>query len=94
MAFIATASGRQPEVAGKPDQPMASLVRTRYGTPEVVVGDRPDTDGLFAVRLGTRFGLVLTGVTRPNDLPVEPAPSLVGADLAALVRQALDRSPH
>jgi glycerol-1-phosphatase len=92
VAFIATASGRRPEVAGKPEGPMAALVSARYGTPEMVVGDRPDTDGLFAARLRTRFGLVLSGVTRPSDLPVEPAADLVGADLADLVRQALHRS--
>jgi ribonucleotide monophosphatase NagD (HAD superfamily) len=93
VAFIATASGRAPEVAGKPEQPMAALVSARYGVPTMVVGDQPDTDGLFAVRLGTRFGLVLSGVTRPSDLPVRPAPDLVGSDLADLVRQALARSP-
>ncbi len=93
VAFIGTASGHTPEVAGKPDQPMAALVSARYGVPTMVVGDRPNTDGLFAVRLGAKFGLVLSGVTRPSDLPVEPAPDLVGTDLADLVRQALGRSP-
>jgi HAD superfamily hydrolase (TIGR01450 family) len=92
VAFIATASGRQPEVAGKPHQAMADLVRARYGPLSMVVGDRPDTDGLFAVRIGAKFGLVLSGVTRPSDLPVEPSPALVGANLSALVKQALGRS--
>ncbi len=36
------------EVAGKPNQPAADLLRARFGTPGLVVGDRPDTDGLFA----------------------------------------------
>jgi glycerol-1-phosphatase len=92
VAFIATASGRAPEVAGKPEQPMAALVSARYGPPTMVVGDQPNTDGLFAVRLSTKFGLVLSGVTRPSDLPVEPAPDLVGTDLEDLVKQALGRS--
>ncbi len=89
VAFIATASGRQPQVAGKPHEAMASLVRARYGSLDMVAGDRPDTDGLFAVRLRARFGLVLSGVTRRADLPVDPAPNLVGTDLSDLVRQAL-----
>jgi ribonucleotide monophosphatase NagD (HAD superfamily) len=89
VAFLATASGRSPEVAGKPEEAMAALVTARYGLPDMVVGDRPDTDGRFAVRLETRFGLVLSGVTRRGDLPVEPAADLVGADLSDLVRQAL-----
>jgi ribonucleotide monophosphatase NagD (HAD superfamily) len=54
-----------------------------------MVGDRPDTDGRFAMALGYRFGLVLSGVTAA--LPVEPAPDLVADDLAALVDAELGR---
>ena len=52
-----------------------------------MVGDRPDTDGQFARTLGCRFGLVLSGVTQRADLPVTPAPDLVGDDLADLAAQ-------
>jgi len=86
VAFLATASGREPEVAGKPHEAMAALVRSRYGEVTVMVGDRPDTDGLFAKRVGACFGLVLSGVTARQDLPVEPTPDLVADDLLALVR--------
>jgi glycerol-1-phosphatase len=84
LAAVATASGATPVVAGKPNQPMVDLVRSRVGgSQSIVVGDRPSTDGAFARALGFRFGLVLTGVT--VALPVEPEPDLVAADLAALV---------
>jgi HAD superfamily hydrolase (TIGR01450 family) len=86
VAFIATAAGRQPEVAGKPHEPMAALVKSRYGSVSVVAGDRPETDGLFAKLTGSRFGLVLSGVTKASDLPVEPAPDMVAEDLAELVK--------
>jgi 4-nitrophenyl phosphatase len=89
VAFVATASGRGPEVAGKPHEPMAALVKARYGLLKVMAGDRPDTDGLFARRVGASFGLVLSGVTQASDLPVEPAPDRVGDDLAALVSDYL-----
>lgn len=89
VAFVATAAGRQPEVAGKPHEPMAALVRARFGPFKVMAGDRPDTDGLFAKLVGASFGLVLSGVTRASDLPVEPAPDRVGQDLAALVSDYL-----
>lgn len=89
VAFLATASGVPPEVAGKPHQPVADLVTARCGRPTVMVGDRPDTDGLFAQAIGARFALVLTGVTSRGDLPVTPAPDLVGDDLAAIVDQML-----
>jgi glycerol 3-phosphatase-2 len=93
VAFVATASGRSPEVAGKPHQAMAELARARFGELSVVVGDRPDTDGLFARLVGARFGLVLSGVTRRSDLPVEPAPDFVDDDLGALVRDYLRAGP-
>jgi HAD superfamily hydrolase (TIGR01450 family) len=93
VAFIATAAGRQPEVAGKPEAPMAALVRARYGALDVVAGDQADTDGLLAERVGAKFALVLSGVTRPSDLPVKPAPVMVGADLLALVQQFLGATP-
>jgi ribonucleotide monophosphatase NagD (HAD superfamily) len=50
-----------------------------------MVGDRPDTDGAFARALGYRFALVLTGVTTAADLPVEPEPDLVAADVVEVV---------
>ena len=89
VAFVATASGHKAEVAGKPHEPLATLVRARYGQLNVMVGDRPDTDGRFALRVGARFGLVLSGVTRRSDLPVEPAPAFIADDLLSLVRREL-----
>ena len=87
LAAVSTASGVVPEVAGKPNPPMADLLRARVGGDGVMVGDRPDTDGRFAVALGYRFGLVLSGVT--TALPVVPTPDLVADDLAELVDGAL-----
>jgi 4-nitrophenyl phosphatase len=87
LAGVSTAAGVSPEVAGKPHRPMADLVRHRVGDDGVMVGDRPDTDGRFAVALGYRFALVLSGVT--TALPVDPEPELVAADLATLVDQEL-----
>jgi 4-nitrophenyl phosphatase len=85
LASIATAAGVQPIVAGKPYAPMVDLVRERLGPSGTVVGDRPDTDGRFARALGYRFALVLSGVTRRDDLPVDPVPDVVADDLASLV---------
>jgi len=87
LASIVTASGVAPIVAGKPYAPIVALIRARYGPTGTAVGDRPDTDGRFAVALGYAWGLVLSGVTRPSDLPVEPTPDVIAPDLAALVAQ-------
>jgi HAD superfamily hydrolase (TIGR01450 family) len=88
VASVAYATGVTPMVAGKPHRPMADLIRSLAGTEGTVVGDRPETDGAFAAALGYRFALVLTGVTGPGDLPVEPAPDVVAPTLAELVAAA------
>jgi 4-nitrophenyl phosphatase len=88
VAAIAYATSRRPEVAGKPHRPMADLIHELVGGPGeagMVVGDRPSTDGAFATTLGYKFGLVFSGVTRPEDLPVQPTPDFLAEDLAALV---------
>jgi ribonucleotide monophosphatase NagD (HAD superfamily) len=86
LAAVAIAAGVRPEVAGKPHPPMVALARAAAGDgPLTVVGDRPSTDGAFARALGARFALVLSGVTGADDLPVEPGPDVVAADLATLV---------
>lgn len=85
LAAVAYASGVTPEVAGKPNAAMVALVASRVGPVEMMVGDRPSTDGRLARHLSARFGLVLSGVTTAADLPVDPEPDVVAADLATLV---------
>ena len=94
LAAISSASGATPVVAGKPEQPMADLVSALLephggpiGTRALMVGDRPETDGLFARRLNCRFGLVRSGVTSADS----PLPHAIGlrvdvdaADLAEI----------
>ncbi len=66
VAAIAAVGGVDAAFAGKPESPMADLVcSVADATPDsmVMVGDRVDTDGLFAERLGCEFALVETGVT-------------------------------
>jgi len=89
VAAIAAAAEVSPTFAGKPHATAASLVRDRLGDRGLMVGDRPDSDGLFAVELGYDFGLVLSGVTSAEDLPVEPTPAVVADDLASLVSTRL-----
>ncbi len=89
VAAVATATGTTPTVAGKPEVPIAELVRTRFGDSGIMVGDRPDTDGLFARTLGYEFGLVFSGVTQRADLPTDPPADCVADDLLQLVQQTL-----
>ena len=87
VAAVATAAGRAPEVAGKPAPPMADLVRARFGRVGLMIGDRPSTDGAFALALGCPFALVLSGVAGADGEERVPEPSLafVADDLVRLV---------
>ncbi len=89
VAAVAAASGARPVIAGKPHEAAVAYVRSMMGEDGMVVGDRPDTDGAFARELGYDFGLVLSGVTTPSDLPVQPEPAVVAANLGALVERVL-----
>ena len=90
LAAVATASGVDPIVAGKPYAPMAELVRDRLGDHGTVVGDRADTDGALARRLGYRFVLVLSGSTCAADAAAADADAIY-PDLATAVAAELAR---
>lgn len=91
-AAVTAASGREPEVAGKPAAPAVAFVRRRFGARGVMVGDRPSTDGAFAAALGWPFALVLSGIAGPGgDEPIpEPRPAYVGADLGAISARLIE----
>lgn len=91
LAAVAYATGVTPTVAGKPFPPIVELLHARVDDAEVMVGDRPSTDGLLAHRLGIPFGLVLSGVTTEDGPAIQPRPDRVAPDLAALVDAALAR---
>jgi Predicted sugar phosphatases of the HAD superfamily len=84
-AAVATASGRVPEVAGKPEAPTVAMVRERFGERGAVVGDRASTDGALATALGWPFALVLSEATTSSGEPApEPSAALVGVSLEAV----------
>jgi 4-nitrophenyl phosphatase len=102
LAAISAASGVDPVIAGKPHQPLATLVETMVTAAPgsfaadrvLMIGDRPETDGLFAERLGCRFALVRSGVTAPG-VPIGAATrvALDVADLSAVAHLLGDRPP-
>jgi len=91
-AAVTTAGGRAPEVAGKPEAPTVALVRERFGTRGVMVGDRPSTDGALAAALSWPFALVLSGVAgSAGGEPVpDPPPPFVADDFGALAPMLID----
>lgn len=72
VAALEASTGRKPDfVAGKPNPWIIDLIERIYGIPReniVVVGDRMDTDMKLAVSAGVRGILVLTGLTKEEDL--------------------------
>lgn len=90
LAAVAYATGATPVIAGKPHGPVADLVREHVPDAKCMVGDRPSTDGLLAVRIGVPFHLVLSGVTPPGGPFGDPPPMTVSADLASLVAELVD----
>jgi 4-nitrophenyl phosphatase len=90
LASIETASGRKAEVMGKPHAPMLDAVAARMeGCRSIaVVGDRPETDLAGAPERGWKTILVLSGVTRREDVDaLDPRPDLVLAALTDLVSE-------
>jgi HAD superfamily hydrolase (TIGR01450 family) len=85
VAAVRTASETEPEVAGKPFQPMRMLLaKSSGGDPTWMVGDRADTDLAMAVAEGWTSVLVLTGVTS-DPSTVDPVPDLTLPSIAELL---------
>jgi 4-nitrophenyl phosphatase len=89
IAAIATATGQEPVVIGKPQPTTLLMALHKLGVEPheaVMVGDRLDTDILAGHRAGMLTVLVLTGVsTRDEVATAEALPDLVFTDLNALL---------
>ena len=90
VAAVATAAGRRPEVAGKPEAPTVALVRARFGERGIIAGDRPSTDGALAAALGWPFALVVSAATRDGDERIDHNAAFVGPSLAALADKVIE----
>ncbi|MFE8950215.1 HAD-IIA family hydrolase [Streptomyces sp. NPDC007856] len=89
VEVVRIATGKEPQVAGKPLPPMhrETIIRTGAKRP-LVVGDRLDTDIEGAINGGVDSLLVLTGVTDGARLLAAPPrhrPTYVDADLRGLL---------
>lgn len=91
VAALRTATGRTPEVAGKPAPPLFTEVAAEAGARRaLVVGDRLDTDIEGACSAGADALLVLSGAATPTDVLAAPhgqRPTYIGADVTSITRQ-------
>jgi 4-nitrophenyl phosphatase len=89
IAAIQTASGKEPELIGKPQPTMFELALSSLGTlPDetLVIGDRLETDIAGGQAAGCRTAVVLTGVcTRQMAEAWKPSPDLIAEDLTEIV---------
>lgn len=88
-ALIETASGRSPLFVGKPNPLMMRTALNYLGVHSedtVMIGDRMETDIFAGVTSGMETILVLTGVTRREDVDTQPyVPTYIVESVADLL---------
>ncbi|MDX1613662.1 MAG: HAD-IA family hydrolase, partial [Candidatus Promineifilaceae bacterium] len=89
LALVSTATGKEPVVIGKPNQPMfEEAMRRLGGTREdtIMIGDRLNTDISGAQAAGLRAALLLTGITSRDQVDrAAVTPDWIFEDLPQLV---------
>jgi 4-nitrophenyl phosphatase len=89
ISVIVTATGIEPIYAGKPSPYLIDLARQRLGTNKnetLVVGDRLETDIAGGQAAGCPVALVLSGVSRLEQVEKwKPKVNIIAQDLAQLV---------
>jgi 4-nitrophenyl phosphatase len=94
LAALRYATGRRPEIMGKPSPRLLREAMRRIGTrpaDTVMVGDQLSTDIAAARAAGTLGVLVQSGVSAARGGPLRPRPDLVVRDLRQLWRWASSR---
>jgi 4-nitrophenyl phosphatase len=95
LALLATATGVQPTVIGKPNRGMYDQAIRRVGAnvdEVLMVGDRYDTDISGALKIGMPTVGILTGVSSKHDFEsASKPPHLIAKDLVEL-RQIFERN--
>ena len=90
VAAVTTGSGVEPEVVGKPGRLIFDMALAMLGCradEALAVGDNIDTDIGACVASGIRGVLLLTGISRREDVvPGKPQPDHIEADFAGLTR--------
>lgn len=83
VAAVQYATGQEALAAGKPHQPMITLLREHVsGGPVIMVGDRAETDLQMAANAGWHSVLALSGVSKRP--PASPSPDAVVESIAEL----------
>jgi len=69
IASLKASTDRKPLIIGKPNEPVYEVVKEKLKADEIwMIGDRLDTDIVFAKRFGMKAILVLTGVSTLREV--------------------------
>jgi HAD superfamily hydrolase (TIGR01450 family) len=97
VGVVRIASGKEPQVAGKPAPRLLQDAADATGAERgLVIGDRLDTDIAGGTAVGLPTLLVLTGVTTAADVlaaPENQRPTYIAADMSSLTRPADELAP-
>ncbi|MCO1660766.1 HAD-IIA family hydrolase [Pseudonocardia sp. S2-4] len=97
VSVLRIASGREPQVAGKPGPALLDVAARQAGaSAPLMIGDRLDTDIEGGRAAGMATLLVLTGVSDAVEVlsaPPERRPDYIGADMNALDADPDDLAP-
>jgi len=97
LAALQTSTGITPIIIGKPEPRLFEQASLRLRVPPeqtLVIGDRLETDILGAKRAGMASALVLTGVTRAEDLGrASVQPDWTFSDLREVTAALRDNNP-
>ncbi|WP_083956406.1 HAD-IIA family hydrolase [Tersicoccus phoenicis] len=89
-ALISKATGRQPYIVGKPNPMMFRSAMNRieaHSETTAMIGDRMDTDIIAGMEAGLLTVLVLSGITRRDDINTFPfRPNRIYDDVEALLQ--------
>ncbi len=69
--FLSYATGKKPKVIGKPETYMLEMIAKELGISKnemLIVGDRIETDIALGKKVGAKTALVLSGVSKKEDL--------------------------
>jgi len=96
LAALQAATGVAPTIIGKPEPIIYQQAMELLGVDmdyTIAIGDRLDTDILGAVRTGIRSLMVLSGITREEDLKqVDYAPDWVVQDIRDVTRMLREQA--
>lgn len=88
VASIEYATGKKPKIVGKPNTFMLKMILKRFDVKKnevLMVGDRLETDIAFGKKAGIKTALVLTGVSKREQIKKGEEPDYVFGSVADLI---------